>query len=589
MKTSSANALSKMVLVLVAVLMTSAAMAAENPKVNVNTFRQSVHPGDILNVQTANMTKSLGWGASLWLTLNHQPLRIMNERTGDLMHQAVTNQFVADVIASINFFDYIDLGVDIPLFIMSSGDEPSAMTTLEQAKGFALGDVRLGLKGSFLRHGGNGFGLALGEDVTFPTATKRNFSGDDGITSTTMLIMDYQHKGWLVALNAGVRIKKNVDDLGHDLGNQLLASLGLVVPIVCDVVEGIGTAEMRTKLTAPFDTKYDNALDLLGGVRLRFDQFSILAAAGAGVLNGYGSPKVRATLAASWEPKIDRGCCEDRDGDTVCDSDDDCPDEFGLVVLKGCPDRDGDGIRDRDDRCPDDPGPREFQGCPDRDGDQIPDIDDRCPDQPGPREFQGCPDTDGDGLCDPDDDCPLDPGPRELKGCPDRDGDGVIDRNDRCPDVKGLPELQGCPPAPTKVKLTEKKIEILEMVFFEFDKAVIMSESFDLLNQVAGVFKEHPEITRVEVQGHTDNKGGRTYNMKLSQARSEAVMLYLTNAGVEPDRLEAHGYGYTKPIATNKTEEGRAKNRRVEFVIKGKSRGPDGKTVIETPVEVPVE
>ena len=585
MKTTCVNHWRIWALASAMLLVSSVATAADNPKVNVNTFRQSVHPGDILNVQTANMPKSLGWGTSLWLTYNNRPLRIMNERTGELMYKAVKNQFVADIIGSIALFDYVDIGLDVPLYILSSGDAPSATTTLQQAKGFSLGDLRLGIKGSFLRHQGNGFGLALGEDLTFPTATKDNFSGDEGLTSTTMLILDYQTHGWLIALNAGVRMKKNVSELGHDIGNQMIASLGLNVPIVCDFIEGIGTAEMRTKLTSPFETKYDNSLDLLGGVRFRLSQLSILGAAGAGVLKGYGGPAFRATLAASWEPKMDRGCCEDRDKDTVCDGVDECPDEPGPVALNGCPDRDGDGIRDKDDRCPDNPGPKEFRGCPDRDGDKIPDIDDRCPDVPGPKEFQGCPDTDGDGLCDPDDACPNDPGPKELKGCPDRDKDGVLDKDDRCPDVPGLPELQGCPPEQTKVRLTDKKIEILEKVFFDFNMAVIRSESFDLLNQVAAVFKDHPEISRVQIQGHTDRVGSMKVNMKLSQERADAVMLFLTNAGVEPERLEAKGFGYTKPIATNKTEAGRDKNRRVEFIILGHQAGPDGKTVIETPAE----
>src|SRR5690242_5389329 len=118
------------------------------------------------------------------------------------------------------------------------------------------------------------------------------------------------------------------------------------------------------------------------------------------------------------------------------------------------------------------------------------------------------------------------------------------------------------------VRIAPKRaLEILQKVYFEFDAATILPRSYPLLDQIAAVMEEHPEITHVRVEGHTDNIGTAEYNQNLSQARAEAVRAYLVEAGVEPNRLSASGFGYSRPIDSNDTEEGRAKNRRVEFLI----------------------
>ena len=115
--------------------------------------------------------------------------------------------------------------------------------------------------------------------------------------------------------------------------------------------------------------------------------------------------------------------------------------------------------------------------------------------------------------------------------------------------------------------MTAEKIEIREKVFFDTGKATIQSTSFALLNDVADVMKEHPEVKKVRIEGHTDNVGSDIANLKLSQGRAESVKAALVARGVEAGRLDAAGFGEMRPIATNDTEEGRAQNRRVEFII----------------------
>ncbi len=268
----------------------------------------------------------------------------------------------------------------------------------------------------------------------------------------------------------------------------------------------------------------------------------------------------------------------DRDGDGVPDIDDLCPDVPGPAENHGCPiakDSDGDGVPDDIDRCPLDPedkdGFQDEDGCPDpdNDGDGIVDKLDACPNDPGPLENLGCPvmDRDGDGVPDDVDKCPDVPGPKENQGCPDvdTDGDGIPDRLDKCPFQFG-PLPDGCPKKYTLLEVKKEKIEIKQQVHFATNKYRVLPDSFTLLNQVAQVLGDFPKM-RISIEGHTDNVGKEAANMRLSQRRAEAVRDYLVSRGISPSRLEAVGFGPTRPIASNKTAKGKAKNRRTEFRV----------------------
>ncbi len=240
-------------------------------------------------------------------------------------------------------------------------------------------------------------------------------------------------------------------------------------------------------------------------------------------------------------------------------------------------DSDGDGLLDSEDRCVDDPedadGFEDGDGCPDTDNDRdgILDTLDACPDEPedadGFEDDDGCPDpdNDGDGVLDAEDACPVEPGVASAAGCPDGDGDGVSDAEDRCPDEYG----EGSDGCPSAVVVDEEagQIVILEKVYFDTDSATIQQRSYELLDEVAQVLKDNPQLERVEVAGHTDSAGDYGYNKQLSQRRAESVRSYLIDRGIDGGRLTAKGYGPDEPIADNGSEAGRSQNRRVEFKI----------------------
>lgn len=214
-------------------------------------------------------------------------------------------------------------------------------------------------------------------------------------------------------------------------------------------------------------------------------------------------------------------------------------------------------------------------GAPlDSDGDGVADRNDKCPGTPkGARvDAKGCPlDSDGDGVHDGLDQCPGTPTGVKVdgKGCPlDSDGDGVSDDKDKCPNTPRGEKVNadGCPPpVPAPTPAPEPRKLILEGVNFDNDKAALRPEAIAILDQAAATLKEWGDI-KVEVAGHTDANNSDAYNLRLSQRRAYAVRNYLVDKGVAAERLTARGYGESRPIADNATEEGRFKNRRVELV-----------------------
>lgn len=295
-----------------------------------------------------------------------------------------------------------------------------------------------------------------------------------------------------------------------------------------------------------------------------------------------GSVPVSAVFGLSWNGQVG---VIDIDKDGVADNLDKCvtdaEDKDGFEDADGCPesDNDKDGIADAMDKCPlqaeDLDGFEDGDGCIDADNDKdgIADLKDKCPLEAGTGDAEGCPnrDIDNDGIANELDKCPKEPedkdGFEDEDGCidADNDKDGIADALDKCPleaeVVNQFKDEDGC--ADEVIKKGEKLV--LKGVFFKTASAELTPESLPTLDKLAEQLTTFPEV-KLEVQGHTDNVGSAAKNKKLSGKRAEAVVAYLVTKGIAKDRLKAFGYGPEKPVGDNKTEDGRAQNRRVELL-----------------------
>jgi outer membrane protein OmpA-like peptidoglycan-associated protein len=276
----------------------------------------------------------------------------------------------------------------------------------------------------------------------------------------------------------------------------------------------------------------------------------------------------------------------DSDRDGVPDSKDKCantPD--GVKVDEfGCPlDSDNDGVPDYLDKCPNTPRGVEVDanGCPfDSDGDGVPDYRDLCPDTPKriPADDYGCPfDSDGDGVPDYLDKCPNTPVGVDVdnKGCPlDSDLDGIPDHLDECPDSAPgeIVDEKGCKkiieikiPEPDTVAVEIEPIKELSLnvsTIFDKNGATLKTSAFQELDKLLEEMKRDP-LSRWKIESHTDNVGSDEGNLRMSIKRAEAVQNYFLSRGISKIRIEAIGFGSKFPLADNKTEDGRNKNRRL--------------------------
>lgn len=547
-------------------------------------FELSPNRLGILDVDSGQVLGHLNLDVGLWAGYADDPLVLNNStgRIGSLVHSRLGGALVG----SIGLGSRFELGLSAPLVFSQSQRAQGVQGAPASIDSFGFADITAIPKLQLLR---GKVALALGVAVSLPSATSADYFGNKGVAVSPQLALSGTGRRFRAALNLGYTARKRQVVADLDVDDELYGHVGVGFKLTPEL-ELMGTFGLATLAKAPlrpYNNNYSEAKLGLGyAVSKRVQLF---AAGGFGTSEGFGTPDWRA-LGGVWIG-TDRGMRArtdgDRDHDGIRDSVDKCPDVAetvnGIEDEDGCPevDTDGDGLIDPQDKCPNEPGPKSNQGCPvppegDKDGDGLVDSIDKCPDDPedkdGFQDDDGCPDpdNDGDGVVDAADKCRDLAGPVENRGCPDsdRDKDSVVDRLDNCPDEFGTVANHGCKEKQS-VTITATGFEITDSVYFKTDKAVIESRSFGLLRNVAAVIKNHPEVTAVVVEGHTDNQGSAAHNKDLSQRRAEAVMLFLTQNGVDRARLRAAGFGPDRPIMDNRTKAGRAANRRVEFRIDG--------------------
>ncbi|SEK36998.1 Outer membrane protein OmpA [Stigmatella aurantiaca] len=579
------------VLALATALLGTSALAQPQGLPDIELERLTLNPsgkGSLL-VGTGEVLNRGGYRFSLTGHYQKDPLVLFKdgEELGALVNQRVT----AHLAAAYGVFNWLELGVQVPVLLTQGGDDLTPYGLERPAEGLALGTPYVSARVALLAQADEQpVDLAIGAQVGLPVGSAAALAKDGSVRLIPSVMVGRRFGLLRAALDAGLTLRSRTvlvedENIQDELGKEL--RLGAVLATTNEGVRG----ELNVLVSAPFE-RSGNAVEALAGVRLPLGSaFEGYAMLGAGVGDAPGTPSFRGLLGvalvntpfrcvAGGKHTTEQCPDLDDDNDGVANAADTCQGvgQGVRVDAQGCPvkDSDGDGRVDPDDRCPQVPGVERFQGCPDTDGDGIEDSADKCPQVPGVEQFQGCPDTDGDGIEDSSDKCPQVPGIPELKGCPakDTDQDTLPDHRDNCPTEPGPVSNQGCPVQQQQlVEIQRDRIEIKDKVFFDSDRASILPRSNPLLDQVARIIIEHPELEKVWIEGHTDERGSLDYNRELSQKRAEAVREYLISRGVAGNRLVAKGYGREYPVASNETVEGRAANRRVEFLTTPREGG----------------
>jgi uncharacterized repeat protein (TIGR01451 family) len=561
----------------VGVLAASAAAQAQSggsTAIDVQQFKPAPGKADVLGLHGPGVPGNLSWRAGLYLNYAHDPLVVINPRTDTLLQHLVKNQVGFDLMGAVGFGDRFELGAVVPLNLQHGEFEQLPTGNLEQQWKGGVGDLRLVPKALLLDHEGLRLGVAV--PVVLPTGGATALRGQEGLGVQPRLAADYAFEGGTRLLaNVGVNLRGRQELLNLSVGNELSYGVGAAIPFHLQGHRLTGLASLGGAFGLGASGGADEEeipLEAQAGLQYHFSK-SVLATLGLGrgLTLGYGMPVFRVFTGVSWtaeeEPR---------------------PRPKEPVVVT---DTDQDGLPDTEDKCPTEPedkdGFEDADGCsePDNDQDGLPDTKDKCPlkpeDKDGFEDEDGCsdPDNDQDGILDGQDKCPLKPedkdGFQDTDGCPDPDNDrdGLLDGEDKCPlepeVINGVEDTDGCPDkGESKVQVQGKRILILEKVHFATNKDVVLPRSFPLLQQVAAVLKANPEVKKVRIEGHTDDRGNDAFNMDLSQRRANNVRKYLVEqAGIAPERLEAVGYGETQPVDTNKTAAGRENNRRVIFTI----------------------
>jgi OmpA-OmpF porin, OOP family len=506
--------------------------------------------------------------AQMGLGLTLRPLRVTtvspdnNPRLRNFNDAVVGSQFINYATVGAEVSGRFAFLVTLPFTLFQSGTDPAPIGVrgVGDLQPFALMDTRLDARGTVYRAPDKSWVLGAGMSFYVPTGSRFSYGGDGAMSTALNVSFETYVKDVILVANTAIHWRPTgvVGELA--VGDEWVLGVGGYLPlregkyrVGGSIVMSTGTESLRGQSgveSSTFFSRRNTPLEWMAEGRMALDSTRQLwAGAGLGTLlhAGYGAPDLRVIAMIGYHLPIE-------------ESDASGPDRRMRAIrerhAREGSDADHDGIPDDVDLCPSEPEdklePDPSDGCPkpsDRDNDGVPDQYDKCPDVP----------EDKDGIDD-------------MDGCPedDYDRDGVLDVSDACPREPGSPspdpKANGCPQFIKRVT-GSTEIEILKQIQFDTGKATIKASSYPICDEIVKLLKANPDIKRVSVEGHTDDRGAVEMNNKLSQDRADSVKAYLTSHGIDESRLEAHGFGPSKPIESNDTDAGRQKNRRVEFHI----------------------
>ena len=448
------------------------------------------------------------------------------------------------------------VGISLPVAVLQTVSDPAKDGVgAGFGSGVAAYDVRLDARFQLYQNNERTFRLGLFGAVFTGTGKQDSFASDGIVTGMVLGSLDGNVGPLIISGMVGpdFRPKRGIGGSNGDLwiGNELRYAAGVFVPMR-DGAARVGV-ELWGSLGISTDPNGDSTfldarnstVEWLAQGRFALNDSNTMymqAGAGTRLSAGYGSADFRALamFGGNYAPQ-DSGIRQTAK-------------RRGPIHIAGPLDTDADGYPDAIDKCIEIPEdgiePTPYDGCPalDRDNDGVGDAVDDCPEDP----------EDRDGILDED-------------GCPetDADRDSILDVEDACPLKPGLrspnPKENGCPTT-TRYEEDTGEIILLQPIQFRTGKATIKPVSFPILDEVVAIVQSNPG-SRLAVHGHTDSRGGRRMNLRLSRARAESVVAYLESQGVDAKRMDSAGFGPDRPVDTNSTAAGRAHNRRVEFKL----------------------
>lgn len=502
------------------------------------------------------------------------------------------------------------LGLLVPVYLRAGGLSPSDDSG-EAIGVTGLGDLMADLKVQALNREEDAIGLAFSARTSMPTATTDLALATAGLMYELEGALDKPVGGLLLSANVGHRGQPKVELENATWGSQLYGRLGAAYAFNPNVGAGL---EFNTSATyADLGNSAVMPKEMLLGVWNRMDSgLALHGGFGLGIGNAVSTPKFRVLFTAAWDPMGPK----DKDLDGILDKDDACPtdpeDKDSVKDSDGCPeativtvvvvDQFGDPVKSatwaQGDKSGSPGASLELFGGsyafnakadgykPGEATVQVPDAETYEVKLVTPMILGSlkviAKDTAGNTIPNAgwrvmEKNNKLNPAgeavelkPGDYKILAEAEGYKAIKRDVTV--VAEKVEEIVFEMVPAKAVMKKDKIEIREVVYFETNKAIIKPESFALLDEVADIIKDHPELTKIRIEGHTDSRGNNAANKTLSQNRANSVRDYLVNKGVDTKRLEAIGYGEEKLLINpEKTDADRSKNRRVEFFVAERS------------------
>ena len=531
--------------------------AAQQRTFTLDRAQVSAAPDDGFMVHRPYMGEETRFYVNGALGFALNPLRDSSVNSDIDSGHIIHGQFPVYLAAGLQIAGIVGINFHIPFTpLQIPGEEPSEDGRPYSAgltdRYAAMNDLRFDARVKIWESNNRMTRIGAFGGFTVPTGARYGFGGDGSATALLAASAEHDFGSFFITGHMGPHFRPD-NSIARSLyvGSELRYAFGAFMPMRDNRIRLGVEIWGSTGLTAQngegtfFDGQH-TTFEWLAQARIAVSkdkQSYMNFGGGTRLSNGYGSADMR--LMASFGRYFD---FRDKEPEAPAKKRIQDRAEFHDV------DSDGDGYPDDIDACPDvkedGKAPNKTDGCPapaDADKDGIPDSVDKCPNEAedfdGIKDKDGCPETDADKDKVPDevDKCPLEPGPANKDA-----------------------EKNGCP---TMTKVTaDGTVTLLQPVEFARGKATIKPVSFPMLKEVATLMEARPTI-KISIQGHTDNIGSVEYNKKLSADRAEAVLKYLVSQGIAADRLNSTGFGPEKPIADNNTEDGRARNRRVDFVI----------------------